>query len=139
MSQPHLSPYLSFKDGKCAEAMKFYNGILGGKLNLMTFGEAPVESTDKNRDLIMHGALENDTLSFFGSDAMRDNEIIVGNNVQLSINGTDEAKLTEYFNGLAENGEVDHPLKKEFWGDHFGMLTDKYGIRWMINIGEGGK
>ena len=48
--------------------------------------------------------------------------------------GDDDAKLTEYFNKLSEGGHVDMPLAKQFWGDTFGQLTDKFGMHWMVNI-----
>jgi PhnB protein len=53
----------------------------------------------------------------------------------LSLNGSDEAKLTKIFNALAEGGKTTMPLAKQFWGDTFGMVTDKYGVDWMVNIG----
>ena len=52
----------------------------------------------------------------------------------LSLQGDDSAKLTGYFNGLAAGGKVDMPLAKQFWGDTFGMLTDRFGVHWMVNI-----
>jgi PhnB protein len=60
--------------------------------------------------------------------------LTVGNNVHLSLIGSDEANLTRYFNRLSEGGTVDMPLEKQFWGDAFGMLTDKFGVHWMVNI-----
>jgi PhnB protein len=62
------------------------------------------------------------------------NPVHMGDNVHMSIVGSEEALLTKYFNALAEGGKVDMPLAKQFWGDTFGMCTDKFGLHWMINI-----
>jgi PhnB protein len=131
----YLSPYLNF-GGDCAEAMAFYQSVLGGKLEMMTFGDAPMDTPPEQKDLVMHSTLQNDTLSFMASDAMPDSDRVVGTNIALSIAGSDEAQITAFFEALSQGGTVDHPLKKEFWGDSFGMLTDKFGVHWMFNIGE---
>lgn len=130
---PYLSPYLNF-NGNCAEAMKFYQKVLGGKLEMQTFGDAPMESPKEQKDKVMHATLQNDSLSFMASDSMPTMPITFGNNIHMSIAGIDEKKITDIFNGLAEGGKIDMPLQKQFWGDIFGMLTDKFGIHWMVNI-----
>lgn len=77
--------------------------------------------------------MENDALTFMVSDDNQKQKVSVGDNVQMSISGGDGETLTKFFNGLAKGGKVDFPLKKEFWGDTFGMLTDKFGMQWMVN------
>lgn len=133
MLPAHLSPYLNF-DGTCRQAMEFYQSCLGGKLFLQTMGETPHDVPEDQKDRIMHARLENDALSFMASDTMPGMPLTAGNNVHLSIAGTDEARLTEYFRKLSEGGTVTVPLEKQFWGDTFGMLTDAFGIHWMVNI-----
>ena len=66
------------------------------------------------------------------SDGNSENPVRMGDNISMSIAGDDETVLTEYFNKLSEGGKVDMPLAKQFWGDTFGMFTDKFGIHWMI-------
>lgn len=68
------------------------------------------------------------------SDGIPDRPVIMGDNVHMSIVGSDAALLTGYFNKLAGGGKVNMPLAKQFWGDTFGMLTDKFGVHWMVNI-----
>ena len=70
------------------------------------------------------------------SDTMPGMEHDPGSNVHLSLIGPDEQTLTGYFNSLAAGGAVTMPLEKQFWGDAFGMCTDKFGIHWMVNVGE---
>jgi PhnB protein len=136
MNTSKLQPYLCF-DGNCREAMSFYHGVLGGNLDLSTFGqfdspEMPVPADQK--DKIMHAMLDNGLLTMMASDNMPGQKINFGDSVSLSIAGEDEVQLTVFFKGLSEGGEVRMPLQKQVWGDIFGMFTDKYGIHWMINI-----
>ena len=128
-----LNPYLLF-NGNCAEAMKFYQSVLGGKLTMQKYGEAGHPVPDEDKDRIIHARLDNDLLTFMASDDNKKQPTTFGSNVHLSISGDNMETLTGYFNKLAEGGKVDYPLKKEFWGDTFGMLTDKFGVHWMINI-----
>ncbi len=137
MSDTTLTPYLSFKDGKTKEAMEFYRGIFGGELQMQTFGDTPMDFPEEKQALIMHASLQGGAVSLFASDGPKDEDYVAGTNVALSINGSDEQKLRECFDGLSEGGTVTMPLEKAFWGDLFGMVTDKYGIHWMVNVGSG--
>ncbi len=138
MSDTRLTPYLSFKDSKTKEAMEFYHGIFGGELKLQTFGETPMDFPDEKKHLIMHASLQGGGADLFASDGPKDEDYVAGTNVSISITGSDEAELRKYFDGLSEGGTVGQPLEKQFWGDLFGMVTDKYGIHWMVNVGTGG-
>jgi len=128
-----LSPYLNF-NGSTAEAMRFYQSILGGDLNIQTFGDAGVAQDDKQKNLTLHAALTSNGITLFASDGRPDVKVVFGDNVHLSLQGSDSEKLTGYFNGLSAGGQVDMPLAKQFWGDTFGMVTDKFGVHWMVNI-----
>jgi PhnB protein len=128
-----LSPYLNFM-GNGTEAMKFYHSILGGKLNVQSYGETGQAKNDAQKDFLMHGALVADGITLYASDGNEEHKVTEGNSVHLSLMGDDDAKLTEYFNKLSEGGHVDMPLAKQFWGDTFGQLTDKFGMHWMVNI-----
>jgi len=133
MNTSQLSPYLNF-NGTCREAMEFYQSVLGGKLTVNTFGSMSPETPADYKDKVMHADLQNGTLSFMASDCAPGREATVGNNIHMSIAGTDQTTLTKYFNDLSAGGSVDMPLEKQMWGDLFGMLTDKFGVHWMINI-----
>ena len=130
---PQLTPYLTF-NGKAAEAMKFYHSVLGGELTMQTFGETKTATSPKEESLIIHATLMNEGLTFMASDAMPSRTAKFGDNIQMSISGNDRARLKKIFDGLAKGGKVDMPLAKQFWGDTFGQLTDKYGVHWMVNI-----
>lgn len=135
MADVKLNPYLAFRSN-AREAMEFYKSVFGGELTVQTFAEGmPPDRLDPaKKDLIMHAVLETDDITIMASDAMKDGDIVDGTNVSLSISGTDGDKLKKYFEGLGEGGKITEPLKKAPWGDEFGMLTDKYGIHWLVNI-----
>jgi PhnB protein len=131
-----ISPYLIF-DGNCHEAMEFYKSALGGENTYMTFGDAPMDTPPEMADRVMHATLANDQLSFMAADAMPGNGHSPGSSIHLSISGVDEDRIRACYEGLKEGGQVTMPLEKQFWGDTFGMLTDKFGFEWMFNIGSG--
>ncbi len=131
--EPILNPYLNF-DGNAAEAMKYYHSVLGGELTMQTFAEANMAGDPKEKDRIVHASLKSEGLSLMASDTRLNSPPKFGDNIHLSLGGQDEDRFTKAFNGLAKDGKVDMPLAKQFWGDTFGMLTDKFGVHWMVNI-----
>ena len=128
-----LTPYLSF-NGNAAEAMRFYQSVIGGELKMETFEEAKVPHGLSEKDMIIHATLKNGDFVLMASDGRAEMKIVFGDNVNLSLTGSDAEGLKKMFNGLAMGGKVTMPLAKQFWGDTFGMLTDKFGLHWMINI-----
>lgn len=132
--QSKLNPYLHF-NGNAREAMEFYQKVFGGKLNVSTFqeyGMAP-DSSDANK--IMHAQLETDNgITLMGSDTPSHMAYTPGASITNSLSGDNEAELRGYFERLCEGGRVDQPLEQAPWGDSFGMVTDKYGFEWMVNI-----
>ena len=133
MSKTMLIPYLAF-NGDARAAMEFYHQLLGGDLDMQTFAESHQETSERYKDKLIHAKLEADEMTLMASDGMEGRELVFGDNVSLSLSGSDKAKLTEVFNGLAEGGKVTMPLEEQFWGDTFGMVDDKFGVHWMVNI-----
>ena len=132
-----LNPYLTF-NGDAKPAMEFYHGVLGGELKLQTFGEAqgmPVPPGYEDR--IIHAYLDADGVIIMASDAPPGSDATFGDNVSLSLVGSDADTLTRVFNDLSAGGKVTMPLAKQFWGDTFGMFTDRFGVHWMVNISSG--
>jgi len=134
-----LDPYLFF-GGNCREAMEFYTSVFGGELTLTTFGDGPPDAhadpkanSEEMKSRIMHARLEG-PLVILASDNPGNDEPVNSGQFSLSITGSDSEALTGYFNELAENGKVTAPLTKQFWGDVFGMVTDRFGINWMVSI-----
>lgn len=129
-----LNPFLRFNDGRCREAMNFYRECFGGDVSFMTIGESPMakDMPAEKQGFIMHAELKNDKLVFYGSDMMRDTATI-GDNVGMALNCESEDEIKTLFAKLSNGGEVFCPLEDAFWGALFGMVTDKYGVEWMLN------
>jgi len=128
-----LNPYISFKDD-AREALEFYHSVLGGELNLSTFGQYGDPSAP-NADGIMHGDLTTSAgLRLMASDTPPGMAWNPGDNISISLSGDDAAELRGYWDGLSEGGKVTVPLEKQMWGDEFGTLVDKFGITWLVNI-----
>jgi PhnB protein len=128
-----LNPYLSFKDNARA-AMEFYKTVFGGELTVMTFDEGgmPVDAGEK--DKVMHAQLEapndywlmgSDTPAHMGTPRP---------NGSVSLSGDDDALLRGYWEKLSVGGTITMPLATAPWGDSFGMLVDKFGVPWLVNI-----
>lgn len=129
-----LNPFIKFNDKKCTEAMNFYKDCLGGELSFMTVKGSPMEKdmpADKH-DLIMHSTLKNGDWVLSGSDMMRD-KAVIGDNVGVSLDCESEEEINTIFNKLSVGGEVFMAVQDVFWGGVFGMVTDKYGVEWMLN------
>jgi PhnB protein len=134
----HLDAYLFF-DGNCAEAMRFYERVFGGKLELMqTYGESPAaaEVSPEMHGRVMHARLDIDGRALMGSDAVSEDpfEGIRGFALSMNYESVDDAHRV--FGELSEGGTVQMPLQKTFWAAAFGMLVDKFGTPWMINVNE---
>ena len=128
-----LNPYLNF-NGNARKAMEHYQSVLGGELKMQTFGEAKMAQTPAEKDLIVHATLKSGPMILMASDTHPSMKLAVGNNIHMSITGDDPERLTAVFKALAEGGKVDMPLAKQFWGDTYGQLTDRFGVHWMVNI-----
>lgn len=132
--QSRLNPYIAFKDN-AREAMTFYQSIFGGKLDMHTFQDYHASQDPAEADKIMHAQLEADNgIVFMASDTPNGMEYKPAAGIRMSLSGDNEAELRGYFDKLAEGGNVTMPLEKAPWGDTFGMLVDKFGIEWMVNI-----
>jgi len=130
-----LNPYLNFR-GHAREALTFYQSVLGGQLNVMSFTDGGMPVADDEKDLVMHGQIDTDNgWTLMASDVPSHMSYAAGeNNFSVSISGDDEALITGIFEKLSDGGDVAQPLEKAPWGDTFGMLKDRFGITWLVNI-----
>lgn len=134
MNKINLNAYLMF-DGNCREAMEFYQNLFGGTVKSMTFGDVDDSCPKAMRDSIMHSSLTGGEVVLLGSDNPEPKPTGSGN-ISLSLSGSDEQHLTQLFNQLSEGGKVIIPLETQVWGDLFGVVSDRFGIDWMVNIGS---
>lgn len=129
-----LNPYLSFR-GNARQAMEFYQSVLGGDLTVSTFGEFQMSHDPAEAEKIMHSQLETPAgFTLMGADMPATMPFKDGETITISISGDDAAELRGYWNGLADGATISQPLAPAPWGDEFGMLTDKFGIGWLVNI-----
>lgn len=129
------NPYLTF-DGQCEAAFKFYAQCLGGQIVAMVpFGETPVAGhvPAETNARIMHARLIAGSQILMGSDTHpgQPYEGVKGASVAVQVDSPAEAE--SLFNALSENASVLMPLQETFWAARFGMLTDQFGVPWMVN------
>ncbi len=131
-----LNPYLNF-NGNTEEAFNFYRSVLGGEFAmLMRFGDTPgceeMPETEKNG--IMHIALPVGNNVIMGTDVPSSmQQVTFGSNMSLSMSVNSREEADRVFNGLAEGGNATMPMNDMFWGAYYGMLTDKFGVQWMVS------
>ena len=129
----NFNPYLTF-EGNCREAMEFYRKILNGEIvTMQTFAEAKQDSPEGFKDKIIHAELKAEGVHLMASDGMPGWKAKPGNMITLNIDLTDSLEQEKIFRALSEGGVVTMPLNDTFWGARYGMLTDRYGIQWMLN------
>ncbi|MBN9334099.1 VOC family protein [Devosia sp.] len=129
-----LNPYINLRSS-AREALAFYHTVFGGDLNMSTYAEGGMPHDPAEANKIMHGQLDAPNgMALMVSDAPASMPTPEGSNISVSLSGDDEAALRGYWNGLLAGGQPVMPLEKAPWGDTFGMLVDKYGVSWMVNI-----
>lgn len=131
-----LNPYLGFRDN-AREAMEFYRSVFGGELAIHTFAEFHASEEVDEQDLVMHGQLESPSgFTLMASDTPKSMSYDPGTAITISLSGKpeDDAELRGYWEKLSQGATITMPLDKAPWGDVFGMLTDRFGVNWMMSI-----
>jgi PhnB protein len=137
----HLDAYLFF-DGTCAEAMRFYERVFNGKLELLlTYADSPAASDvgPDRAQRIMHARLVIDGRALLASDAVSDEPFEGIREFSLSMNYDSVEEAQRVFAELGDGGTVQMPLQETFWAQAFGMLVDRYGTPWMVNVNAAGQ
>ena len=133
---PHPIAYLSF-NGNCAEAFRFYEKALEGKIEaMMRTGDSPMASQmpPEAADTIMHASLAlADGGSLYGGDCPPNMSYEGVKGVSLALNYATVDEATRVFNALVEGGTVTMPLQPAFWAKTWGMLVDRFGVAWIVN------
>jgi len=134
-----LNPYLNF-NGNAEEAFKFYKSVFGGEFSsIQRFKDTPEAGKvgPKEQDKLMHVALPigkgnvlmaSDVLESMGYKSSP------GTNFYISVSADSEQEAARIFNGLSASGTIHMPLQKTFWNAYFGMLKDKFDVRWMVSF-----
>lgn len=137
-----VNVYLTFK-GNCKAAFEFYQSVFGGEFQFIGFfkdmppqeGMPPMSAEAGEK--VMHVSLPISKETFLlGSDTddIWSPNFTQGNNFSISISTDSQAKADRLYNALVAGGQATMPMSKTFWSAYFGMLTDKFGINWMIGL-----
>ena len=138
---PMLDSYLFF-NGYCGDAMRFYQKTIGGQMvSMMTYADSPDPSQcgADGKDRIMHAHLLIDGRNLMASDAPPGQPVPAQGGFALSLNYPSASDAGKVFTQLADGGKVTMPMSKTFWIESFGMVTDKFGVPWMVAGGEAAK
>ena len=132
-----INPYLNFL-GNTEEAFNFYKSVFGGEFSsLVRFKDTPeaAKMTPENANKLMHVALPigKDNM-LMATDALESmgHKVTQGNQISLSVNTDSREDADRIYTGLSAGGKAEMPMSDMFWGDYWGMLDDKFGIKWMI-------
>jgi PhnB protein len=133
-----INPYLNF-EGTTEAAFNFYKSVFGGEfLMIQRFKDTPeadrVPEAEKN--MLMHVSLpigKHNVL--MGTDALESmgHKITPGTNFSIAIGTETKEEADRLYKGLAAGGKESMPMTQTFWGAYFGMLTDKFGVQWMVS------
>ena len=135
-----LHSYLNFA-GNTEEAFNFYRSVFGGEFSsLVRFKDFPMEGVsipEEDGDKIMHIALpvgKDDML--MATDALRSlgQELVQGNNIYVSVHPESKEEADRIFKALSEGAEIEMPIADQAWGDYYGSLKDKFGVKWMVDV-----
>ncbi|MDG1430684.1 MAG: VOC family protein [Paracoccaceae bacterium] len=131
-----INPYITYKDN-CREAFEFYANALGGEVEFVqTFGDAPGADTSPTAiaDKVMHARVRIGESFLLGSDSFAPDAYAPPSGITIQTGGEDFDEVKAKFEALAEGGEITMPFEATFWARGFGMLTDKFGVPWMMNV-----
>ena len=133
-----LNPYLNFA-GNTEEAFTFYRSVFGGDFTrLQRFKDTPEAGNvpEEEQEMIMHASLPVGNVNTLMATDVRESigqKLNVGSNIHLLLESESKEEAKKIFNGLSAGAKVTLPLQDTFWGAYFGMLTDRFGIQWMVS------
>lgn len=137
---PTINPYLNFQ-GNTEEAFNFYKSVFGGEFigGITRFSDTPEADKlpEHEQNKVMHVALPiGNGNMLMATDALESirQEVKPGNNFYISIQADSREQADQFFNGLSDGGEIELDMHDAFWDDYFGMFTDKFGVKWMVNF-----
>jgi PhnB protein len=131
--------FLNF-DGDCREAMEFYKKCFDAELFLLPYGEAPGDpawAAEDVKDRILHSSLTKGSLTILmAADTTPGMPFHPGNNFSVAVHCEVVQEIDALFAALGEGAKITVPLQETFWATRFGMLTDRFGIQWLLNLGK---
>lgn len=129
-----INTYLTFA-GNCREAMSFYRECLGGRLTFQTIGElaSSEQLPAPMKEAVVQATLISESLVLIGSDMVGEEGLIKGNSISLLLQCNSEKEVRDCYRKLACGGTATHPVQHNFRGNLFGVLTDRYGLHWLLS------
>ncbi len=129
-------PYIAFR-GNCREAIEFYQGALDAEvLFIQTVGESPMSNMGPAEN-IMHCTVQVGDSKIMMCDDPSPDAAEGGGNISLTVGLNDPKRAQQIFESLSQDGSVIMPIQKTYWAEAFGMVVDKFGVRWMVNCDAG--
>ena len=130
-----IHAYLIF-DGQCADAFRFYQEVFGGELMVMPFDGSPAcgDVAPEHRNRTMHAGLDIGGELLMGSDCMPGDAYDGVKGCHISVQADDMGHAERLYRQLGTQGSVQMELQRTFWAEGFAMLTDRFGVPWMINF-----
>lgn len=138
-----INSYITF-NGNCEEAFNLYRSVFGGEFaTISKFRDMPDDPkypvSEEDKDKIMHVSLpisQENVLMGSDTGAEWGKQYKQGNNFSISINANSREEADTFFKALSQDGEVVMPMSDTFWESYFGMLTDRFGIQWMVSYDD---
>lgn len=134
-----LNPYLNFR-GTTRDAMTFYHSVFGGELSINTFGDFGMPIGPDESGLIMHAQIDAPNgFTLMAADVPPHMDYAPGTNdfsISLSSPASDADEVRGFWDALSDGATITQPLGTAPWGGTFGMLTDRFGVDWLVNIGS---
>lgn len=128
-----ITPYLMF-DGTAKEALEFYCVVFDGEIsNLQTYGEADYPTPPEANDRIIHAQFRKGDILIMVSDAFPGNNVVIGNNISLTLDFESEEEIQTVYDALSKNGTVHMELQDTFWGAKYAKVKDAFGVIWDLN------
>ena len=133
--------YLHF-NGNSEEAMNFYKNVFGGDfIAVQRYKDVPgsEKMSEENREKMIHISLRiSASTTLMASDSITEmgDHIVFGNNYHICLQASGEKEADKIFASLSDEGKIEMPMNKTFWGAYFGMCVDRFGIQWMISYAE---
>lgn len=133
-----VNPYLNF-NGNAEEAFKFYQRVFGGEVHTVRYKDLDdnmgLTGDDLNKVANAMLPIVGDTV-LYGSDAPGkfDHTFRTGDSIQINIEAESRDEAEQLFNNLSDGGDIKMPMQETEWAERFGMLSDKFGVQWMVGF-----
>lgn len=133
-----LGIFLAYNDGKCEEAIKFYEEVFNVKSKgMMRFKDMPPSEdfklNEEDKDLISYVDFEVLGSTIMMSDAAHNQQLKVGENFSINFSSFDKDQMKGYFDRMSVGGKVTMPFNETFWSSGYGAVIDKFGVQWSFN------